>query len=146
MYVLLFRAMLSTPCMYQLWLPVLFRYFPSLTRRRALDPRRPHPSCSLRCRHVSYSVQCVYLDSVLCMFYLYLQLCAPSSVPTRIEYSKQRCVVPHALLTCHSNRIRKIPTLRWGGSRGFRPTRLVTWVTAYGGSVLRNHQIHRQCR
>lgn len=89
---------------------------------------------------------CVYLYSVYFIYIYRSALRTLSSVLTLIEYGKQCCVVPHTLLTCHLNRIRKIPTLRWGGSRGFRPTRLVTWVTAYGGYVLCNNQIHRQCR
>ena len=146
MYVLLFRAKLSTACTYQLWLPVLFRYSPSLTRRRALDPRVPPPIVFLRCTDTSITCICVYWYSVYFIYIYRSALRTLSSVLTLIEYGKQCCVVPHTLLTCHLNRIRKIPTLRWGGSRGFRPTRLVTWVTAYGGYVLCNNQIHRQCR
>ena len=104
------------------------------------------PIVFLRCTDTSITCICVYWYSVYFIYIYRSALRTLSSVLTLIEYGKQCCVVPHTLLTCHLNRIRKIPTLRWGGSRGFRPTRLVTWVTAYGGYVLCNNQIHRQCR
>ena len=104
------------------------------------------PIVFLRCTDTSITCICVYWYSVYFIYIYRSALRTLSSVLTLIEYGKQICVVPHTLLTCHLNRIRKIPTLRWGGSRGFRPTRLVTWVTAYGGYVFCNNQIHRQCR
>ena len=83
--------------------PVLSRYFPSLTRRRALDPRMPHPSCSLRCTGTRL-IQCILGLRVLCIFYIYLStravLCTLSLLS--LNSSNYAVLSAHTLsLTCH---------------------------------------------
>lgn len=91
----------------QVWLPVLscpvhFRYFPSLTRRRALDPRMPHQSCSLRCtgtRLIRSTCTCI-----LCIIYIYIYLHLSTVLYSVLSLNGNMPVLSaHTLLTCHLN-------------------------------------------